>query len=87
VPPNYEEQDVFPQQVTNGFSNPTLQSVMPNKLRKSTAPTLGTKINLDDFDEEINGINLSKLFTAYGPVTQTTGGARIHPPIANGAMR
>ena len=24
-------------------------------------------INLEDFDEEINGINLSKLFNAYGP--------------------
>ena len=23
--------------------------------------------NLDDFDEEINGINLSKLFSIYGP--------------------
>jgi len=27
----------------------------------------GQKFNLDDFDEEINGINLSKLFSAYGP--------------------
>jgi hypothetical protein len=26
-----------------------------------------TGINLEDFDEEINGINLSKLFNAYGP--------------------
>ena len=34
---------------------------------------------MEDFDEEISGINLSKLFSAYGPVTQTTGGARIHP--------
>ncbi len=26
-----------------------------------------TKFNLGDFDEEINGVNLSKLFMAYGP--------------------
>ena len=29
----------------------------------------GQKINIDDFDDEINGINLSKLFSAYGPST------------------
>ncbi len=38
-------------------------------MRKSTAPITNGKINLDDFDEEISGINLSKLFTAYGPIT------------------
>jgi hypothetical protein len=26
-----------------------------------------TKFNLGEFDEEINGVNLSKLFMAYGP--------------------
>lgn len=26
-----------------------------------------TKFNLGEFDEEINGVNLSKLFVAYGP--------------------
>jgi len=26
-------------------------------------------VNLGEFDEEINGINLSKLFSAYGPST------------------
>lgn len=60
-------------------------------MRKSTAPVFGNntlgKINLDEFDEEISGINLSKLFTAYGPVTQTTGGARIHPRTQPGGPR
>ena len=26
-----------------------------------------SQANIDDFDEEINGINLSKLFSVYGP--------------------
>lgn len=41
----------------------------------------GKQLNMDEFDEEISGVNLSKLFSAYGPVTQTTGGARIHPNV------
>lgn len=41
--------------LTNGSAAPA-QSKKP-----------GQKINLDDFDDEINGINLSKLFSAYGP--------------------
>jgi hypothetical protein len=26
-----------------------------------------SRVKLDDFDEEINGINLGKLFSVYGP--------------------
>lgn len=32
-------------------------------------------ISLDEFDEEINGINLSKLFSAYGPSNKVVAAA------------
>jgi hypothetical protein len=55
VPLNYEEQDVLP------LRRPINESF------QRTGPT--GKISLADFDEEINGINMSKLFSAYGPST------------------
>jgi hypothetical protein len=33
----------------------------------TVGPALFHSFNIEDFDEEINGINLSKLFSVYGP--------------------
>ena len=42
------------------------------------------KINLDEFDEEINGINLSKLFSAYGPPLSSNLNHKAPIPVQGG---
>jgi hypothetical protein len=65
VPPNYEEQDVGESYISkikalyDSQKDPLVPKDPINKAK--------TKINLQEFDEEINGVNLSKLFSAYGP--------------------
>jgi hypothetical protein len=56
--------------------------------RRLPAPSVpgSGKLNLEDFDEEINGVNLSKLFSAYGPssmVDKEGPHGRFGPPRRN----
>jgi len=51
VPPNYEEQDI--EDYRNSHMRPALYKTQPELE--------------EEFDEEINGVNLGKLSTVYGP--------------------
>mmetsp|Transcript_18541 Transcript_18541/g.17623 ORF Transcript_18541/g.17623 Transcript_18541/m.17623 type:complete len:174 (+) Transcript_18541:1908-2429(+) len=63
VPPNYEEQDVYPVQGMTDWNKAPGQ-VQARKVRQRG---MNKSFNIEDFDEEINGVNLSKLFSVYGP--------------------
>lgn len=64
VPLNYEEQDVLPTSHDQSYAD---KIKMLYGTQNQLATKTKTKFNLGDFDEEINGVNLSKLFVAYGP--------------------
>jgi hypothetical protein len=67
VPPNYEEQDVVVPFISQEAYAEKIKSLYGTQQSAPEVKKNKTKINLEEFDEEINGVNLSKLFSAYGP--------------------